>query len=54
MVSPDLYDFIMNLTKHTDLSFGDLCREFHLPAADDNMKNLVLFLIAKKIIKTTN
>lgn len=54
MVSPDLYDFIMNLTKHTDLSFGDLCREFHLPAADDNMKNLVLFLIVKKIIKTTN
>lgn len=54
MVNQEYYDFIMSLKKHTYITFGDLCHEFHLPITDDGIMNAVLFLIAKKLIKITN
>lgn len=54
MVNQEYYDFIMSLERYTDISYGDLCREFNMSITDDNLKNAVLYLIAKKIVKILN
>lgn len=51
MVNREYYEFIMCLKKHPDITFGELCCEFQLPITDDGITNVVLFLIAKKLIK---
>lgn len=54
MVNQEYYEFILNIKKYSDITFGDLCREFQLPVTDDGITNAVLFLIAKKLIKIIN
>lgn len=54
MVNKPYYDFIMELKEQDTFSFGELCLKNNLTTDDTSIKDIVSFLIKKKVLKTND